>query len=225
MASRTLVAYALIWTLFASVPAARAVLLKEFRRFPAAVRGRFWMGLACGFVLVLLDAVIHVLGRAYSYAPTPIETLGLVVTLGWVILVACTEEMMVRGLLLTRLREVAGNIVAVASTALLFAVMHVGRLDFSMATATQYFADGVFLGAITILTGDIWSATGFHLAKNLWTSLAFGASHQFVPPLLAPRAGGIDTNVADLLAYVTVLPVSLLVFSLPKRRRRTDNSD
>ena len=226
--TRSYAAYALIWCLFLAVTPARVVVVEQFRRLPTALRGVFWLGLACGTLLVLLDALLMVHIDAYAVTGAWRPGSGAVVaTVLWATTVSVTEEMIVRGLLLTRFRQVVRGATAVLLTAAIFAVMHVGRADFNGVAVVQYFLDGLLLGWMVLITGSIWVGTGVHLAKNLCVALLFGASKRLVEPLLlqVPASSAATLVPAmDLLAYVAVLPFCLLLYVRASRPGRTRRS-
>jgi membrane protease YdiL (CAAX protease family) len=207
-------AYALIWALFLAVPASRAVVIAQFRHLRTGLRGVLWAGVLGGSLLVAIDAVL--LWRAGFYrvaSPGPYAASAVAANLAWVTVVATTEEMIVRGLLLTRLRQIMPTLHAVGLTAIVFSVMHVGRSDLSIATLAQYFVDGLLFGWLAVRNGHIWGAVGVHLGKNLLVSLLFGGSRRLLPPLLAPAsavsAASMSIALIDLLAYAIAVPLCI----------------
>lgn len=208
-------AYAGIWALFLTVPAARRVVIEQFRRFDGC-SPPVWLGFLAGCSLVVVNAFLLIGLNVYGYGQPGFTLFGVLVTLGWVINVATTEEMMLRGLLLTRLQEFAGANIAVVATAMIFAVMHVGRTDFSIWSVLQYLADGLLLGWITVRIGSIWSATAFHLGKNLFVALIFGGSRVWFQPLLVTKAMNLrssDMGIIDVVTYLAVFPLAIVIFA------------
>jgi len=208
-------AYALIWAFFLAVPIARGVVSAQFGRMPSAMGRRVWLGMVCGSVLVIVNGLVLVLLGTHARAGTwGAGAAGLLLNLGWAITVATTEEMIVRGLLLTRLRQLWGDLAAIAVTAAVFAGMHVGRADFTVSGVLQYLADGLLLGWLAVRTGDIWAGAGFHFAKNLGVSVLFGGSKHLLSPalVLVPGGHGWRPDLADLVAYAVAIPLCIALF-------------
>jgi membrane protease YdiL (CAAX protease family) len=212
---RVVAAYLLIWLLLASVSRAREVVLAQFGRLLQAMRRLFWLGALAGAFLVAVNGALLLASRSVTFVPSHQLSGGpLLFAVGFAALVATTEEMLVRGLLLTRLREIWTTAGAVLATSLVFSIMHVGRGDFSLLTTAQYFVDGVLLAWMVLVTGDIWMATGFHFAKNLGVYALFGGSRHLLPPLFTPPG---PTPVVDLLTYAATVPVVWLLLSRQAR--------
>jgi len=217
-------AYAGIWALVLTVPAARHVVIQQFRSFDG-YSPHLWLGLLSGCSLVLVNAFLLIVLNVYGFGQPGFTVFAVMVTLGWAITVATTEEMMLRGLLLRRLQDFSGANIAVVATALIFAVMHVGRTDFSIWSVLQYLADGLLLGWITVRSGSIWSATALHSGKNLLVALVFGGSRAWVQPFLVTKPMNLsptDMATIDLATYLAVFPLAIVLFasafrSLPRQ--------
>jgi membrane protease YdiL (CAAX protease family) len=213
---RPLLAYAFIWLLFLAVPAARAVVRAQFRWLSSSgARLTIAKGAACGAALVVLDAALLVWFDVFDAGGWHAGWGALGVAAGYAAAVAATEEMIVRGVLLTRLREVTRDWAAVGATAGVFAVMHVGRADFGVPSMLEYAVDGILLGWLAIATGSIWAGTALHMMKNLGVIVCFGTTKHLVTPALAagPRAADRAMSAAaDLAAYAIAVALALLLF-------------
>ena len=212
-----LLAYGVIWVLFLAVRPARTVVVAQLSLLRRDLGGNGWRGVLCGAVLVVLDAVLMVavgaFARASAGAWRPAAS-ALALGLMYVVILAVTEEMIVRGVLLARLRQLFGDVSAVGVTAIVFAVMHVGRADLSALNLLQYALDGLLLGWLAVWTNAIWAGAGAHLAKNAGVMLLFGSSVHILDPMLVAVAGARPalTALADLLAYVAALACGLVLF-------------
>lgn len=202
---RAIGAYLLIWLLLLSVRPARDLLAAQFRRLPSALRRSFWLGALGGMGLVVVNGGLFLWSRAVSFTPSyEVATAAILAAVAFAAVVATTEEMLLRGLLLTRFREIWTPAAAVLATSFLFAVMHVGRSDFSLGGTAQYFVDGLLLAWMTLVTGDVWMAAGFHFAKNLGVYMLFGGSRHLVAPLLTEPA---PAPLLDVLSYAAIVPL------------------
>jgi membrane protease YdiL (CAAX protease family) len=195
----------------------------QLRRLRAALAGSARKGLASGVGLVVINALLLVWSRNAETGTTVGFTLaGVSAAAGISLLVALTEEIALRGLLLTRLRQVMADGIAVAVTAMIFAAFHVGRADLTALTIVELLCDGLLLGWMTIVTGDIWAAVGFHFGKNLAVALTLGGSHGLLaPPLLrsTPGQGAMSPTIVDALTYV--LAASIVIGWLWIEHRRS----
>jgi membrane protease YdiL (CAAX protease family) len=215
--TRSLLIYTAIWLLFLAVPAAREVVLAQFRQLHSVSWRHIVAGLACGVVLVATDALaLVVIGDRQPASPWRVPIAGFVQLLLWTAVVAVTEEMMIRGLLLTRLRAMTSDTAALMLTAAIFTVMHLGRADFGALSVIQYAIDGLLLGWITIRTGSIWAAAAFHFAKNFLVALLLGGSRVIAEPWLTTTGTPAELWLPDLLAYGIIVPAALLL----SRRRQ-----
>jgi membrane protease YdiL (CAAX protease family) len=207
----TFAAYALVWVILLAAPASREIVRAQLGRLPSGLSSRLPAGAFAGALLVLTNVAGLLLLGAREYAgwrgPEP---RALVLTLVYTLTVASTEELILRGVLLERVRRISTEMVAILVTALVFAVMHAGRRDFTMSAAVEYAVDGLVLGWAATRTGSIWFGVGWHWAKNLGVALAFGSSKNIMPPVLA-LAPVTDKGVgpADLLAYAAALPLTI----------------
>ncbi|MBX0322733.1 CPBP family intramembrane metalloprotease [Halomicroarcula sp. F13] len=92
---------------------------------------------------------------------------------------ASTEEILVRGYLLTNLAEgLAGTlgkwrsvVVATVATGALFGILHFANPSASLLSTANITLYGVLLGACYVLTGRLAIACGFHVAWNYTLSL------------------------------------------------------
>jgi membrane protease YdiL (CAAX protease family) len=217
-------AYALIWAIFLAAPVSRYIVLDQLRRLRGDLRVRLAPGLVLGLALVVLNvaAVVTLGTRAFGGWRAP-QLGGLALTIAYTLVVASSEELILRGVMLTRIRKLTNDMVAIGLTTVIFSIMHLGRQDFSVATSLQYAADGIFLGWAATRTGSIWLGVGWHWGKNLGVALAFGLSRHFMDPLLALAPTSVRAgHWADLIAYAVTLPLAVVaVLALSARRGST----
>ncbi len=80
---------------------------------------------------------------------------------------AISEELMVRGYLLTTLIEGVGKPFAIAITSTVFALLHLFNPDPSFISTGMVALAGLFLATVRLTTGSLWAASIAHLAWNL----------------------------------------------------------
>lgn len=127
------------------------------------------------------------------------------------------EEVAIRGVLLTLLRERIGAVLAIAASAVLFAIMHIpnmlgwGLEPLGMLSALLGLAAvGGALGYLVVRTGSLWMAIGWHAGANgagVGGSALTGVGRRDADPLV------------DLLATLGEAVAILLLAELVHRRR------
>jgi membrane protease YdiL (CAAX protease family) len=76
------------------------------------------------------------------------------------------EELLLRGYVLTVLRQALGWRGAVALTSVVFGLLHISNPGSNPASIAMVILAGLLLGGIVILTGSLYAATAAHLAWN-----------------------------------------------------------
>ena len=223
---RAVLAFGSIWLVLLLIPAAREIVGGQMQALPGALRRQLPIGLLCGGLLVALDVVllrrlgaVEVGGVRWT---APALLLG---TLLFIAFLALTEEMIFRGVLYTRLEQRAGGAAAVLITALLFCVFHFIGRPFVWEKSLEYFLDGLFLAGLVWWTRDLWTAVGWHLAKNVAVAETFGGSYRLSEPLLEVhnvpwgRSGMAAAHLADLTAFAVSVGLCLALLWLTRRGR------
>lgn len=121
-------------------------------------------------------------------------------------LVGWSEEVMFRGLWLRGLHRSAGVWAAILGSSLIFGAMHLfnvfltGDLQGAALQATAAFLSGVFLAAVRLRTGSLWTGIVLHA---LWDAGTFLVA-------AGPTAAAAPTALGDYGGVVFSLPLSLL---------------
>jgi uncharacterized protein len=87
---------------------------------------------------------------------------------------AFAEELLLRGYVLTVLRQALGWRAAVGLTSVVFGLLHISNPGANTGSIAMVILAGVLLGGIMILTGSLYAATAAHLA---WNWLMAGVLH------------------------------------------------
>ncbi len=138
---------------------------------------------------------------------------------------AFVEEVLLRGVVFRISEEKAGTWVALAISALLFALLHLASAN---ATVTSVIVvgleGGVLLSAAYVLTRRLWLAIGIHFAWDFSQDAVFGVGRgvdglvrgQITgPALLSGRSAGIE---GSLLALILCLIVSAYLLARAARK-------
>ncbi len=132
------------------------------------------LGLAVGAgVITTTVAILWILGsyRVIGITSWSILLVPLVATAA----TAFWEEIAIRGIVFRMLEEGLGTWVALALSAALFGLLHVGNENASwLGTVTITATAGIVLAGVYILTRRLWVAIGAHYAVNLTQGPVFG---------------------------------------------------
>lgn len=221
-ALRALVAYGVVWLPLLLVPPARELVTEQMRAFPASLERGLWIGALAGLVLVAADVgLLQLTGRLAVTGLRPFD--GMVLwNLLFVLFLALTEEMLIRGVLLFRLERAGGPALAVLVTAALFALAHFPGRELVWGRLLTYLLDGIFLGVLVLWTRDIWTAVGWHVAKNLAVAETFGGSYHLKEPLVRiDRLAEVSRSASkelwiDLAAFAISVLLCLALLALTR---------
>ncbi|RKN41664.1 CPBP family intramembrane glutamic endopeptidase [Streptomyces hoynatensis] len=190
-------------------------------------------GTGLGFVLASV-ALIAAFG-GYSFGSSghrllPVAASVLVTAAG----AAITEELMLRGIALQALERICGSRGALAVTAALFGLLHLGNPGASLWSSLAIAIEaGVLLGAAFLWRRSIWFAAGLHFAWNATEQLlgipVSGHTGDGLlradldgPALLTGGDFGLEASLVPvLLSLLLALPMLLLAHRrgglLPRR--------
>ena len=133
-----------------------------------------YSGLFLGFIVMsigffILRALneIHVLGSNLI-----ISELLLCMLLYF--LVALSEEILIRGYVLTNLMGSVNKYVALSISSLIFSLMHIGNYGYSWFSAFELFIGGLMLGLPYIYTRNLWFPISLHFSWNFFQGTIYG---------------------------------------------------
>jgi len=107
-----------------------------------------------------------------------------------------TEELLLRGFILTGLRSKLRSISAVVGTGVLFALMHIEPIHMLLVLPP-----GLFLGYLVVRTGSLYPAVVAHAANNLWATVE-SAVWQAARP---------DVSAQEIITGATYSPAMIAV--------------
>lgn len=155
--------------------------------------GEALTGLFLGPALLGLSAVGMLLSGHLEWTDIAWEPTALFISLGWMMLIAFSEELVFRGYILGNLLESFSNKwIALAISSILFAAYH----SFSPGIHTLAFANlflaGMLLGINYIFTKNLWFSFLLHLGWNFFEGpvLGFRVSGIVFPSLLQAEPKG-----------------------------------
>ena len=90
------------------------------------------------------------------------------------IFIALNEEMLVRGYVLDNFMESFNKYIALALSAILFAILHIFNPNTSEIGIANLFLAGILLGASYIYTRNLWFPIALHFSWNFFQGPVFG---------------------------------------------------
>jgi len=133
-----------------------------------------YSGLFLGFIVMsigffILRALneIHILGSNLIISE-------LLLSMLIYFLVALSEEILIRGYVLTNLMGSVNKYVALSISSLIFSLMHIGNYGYSWFSAFELFIGGLMLGLPYIYTRNLWFPISLHFSWNFFQGTIYG---------------------------------------------------
>lgn len=200
--------------------------LSRRNAFPYYIRGYFW-----GAVALSVPVAVCVLAGAGSFTagdPTSPSTI-LLFFLAYLIQGA-SEEILCRGYFMNSIARRYPMWVAVLVSSVVFAWMHMPNNGLSLVALLDLTLFGVFAALVTIRTGSVWFASGFHSAWNFFQGNIFGVKvsgmdmyaslFRFVPDPAKAWLNGGDFGIEGSLLS-PAFTAAMILFLLFRDRRKT----
>lgn len=151
------------------------------------------IGLFTGPALLgLLSLLLMLTGHLQWVDITP-DASTLFISLGMVVLIAFSEELVFRGYVLSNFLESFNNKwIALLLSALCFAIFHLGGPGINALAFANLFLAGILLGINYIYTRNLWFSIGLHLSWNFFQGPVLGShvSGLSMPTLLQTQMKG-----------------------------------
>ncbi|MFD0683130.1 CPBP family intramembrane glutamic endopeptidase [Actinomadura fibrosa] len=188
----------------------------EIARSGAGREALLGAGIGLGFVLVSVALIALFGGYSFGRADGGGVVTVLVTTAAVQMGAAVTEELMLRGLALQALERLLGSRAALAATAALFGLLHLGNPDATLWSSVAIAVEaGVLLGAAFLWRRSIWFVVGLHFAWNtteelLGIPVSGHASDGLLavdvsgPSLLSGGAFGLEASIVPVLVSVLI---------------------
>lgn len=154
------------------------------------------LGAILGLVMALV-AILPLLLLPETRIVVSSAATGLLDDLLMIVLLAAGEELLLRGYLLQRLAELAGDTVAIILMAVAFVLLHLGNPGLTPLAGVNLLLAGLFFGLLWGATRSLWAPIGAHVGWNL-----------LVGPMAGLPVSGIEMDQA-LLQITERAPVAL----------------
>jgi len=162
------------------------VLIGTFRRYvdhksflslgfqPTAVVKDLFIGFIVGFEVMFLGFMSLIFTNQLDFLTFQYSFSNLLLCLGFYILVAFSEELLMRGYVLNNLMLSFDRYVALAISALLFSLMHAFNANITWLGGINLFLAGILLGLPYIFTKNLWFPIALHFSWNFFQGPIFG---------------------------------------------------
>ena len=159
----------LYWKLIEKKPLRKIGITKEL--------GSYFIGVIMSIVLLFLScaAIIAVGGFEYRGICKNVDILAVILLTGGFVVQGATEEILCRGLVLHALKEKVPVGVAIAVSAILFALPHLsslfaGEIAYGAIGILNLLLISVIFSILTLFFGNIWAACGLH---SFWNAILY----------------------------------------------------
>lgn len=188
---------------------------RDYSRYGLALSDsslKAWVkGLGLGVVSLLLSALLMVVagGVRIGYQTGPLTLAFGLLWFASQFFVAVFEEFLFRGYLFTTVADGLGKWWAVAVTAVVFSLAHMGNPGENPVGLFNVVVVGFVFGFCVLRTGSLWVAVGLHQGWNWAQSFLVGSSnsghppvgsllvaHPQGPPLISGGTVGVEGSVA-----------------------------
>lgn len=131
-------------------------------------------GVLTGFLIMFTGFVLLWVSGEISYLGSSLVVHDFALNLLFFIAVAFTEELLMRGYILTNLMASMNKYLALAVSSLLFSLMHIGNANYGWFPALELFTAGFMLGLSYIYTRNLWFPIALHFSWNFFQGTVFG---------------------------------------------------
>ncbi|HVV02697.1 MAG TPA: CPBP family intramembrane glutamic endopeptidase [Puia sp.] len=186
------------------------------------------IGFFIGPALVGLLALLLMATGRLQWVDITFDPSTLFISLGMVVLIAFSEELVFRGYVLSNLLEAFSNKwVALLLSALCFAIFHFSGPGITPLAFANLFLAGILLGVNYIFTRNLWFSFFLHLSWNFFLGPILGShiSGLSMPTLLVTEIKGDwlvtggDFGIEGSVINTALSLIAILVLSLAFERK------
>lgn len=133
-----------------------------------------WTGFFTAVLLLGLGTLLLAIPGYLSFGDPTFEGKPFLINLALMVVIAFSEELVVRGYVLNNLLQSVNKWVALGISAVFFALMHLGNPDMSIISFAIILVAGFFIGINYIYTRNLWFGIFFHFAWNFIEGPVYG---------------------------------------------------
>lgn len=211
-----------------------------FRRFidrqPIASLGFAWQGNSkhafAGFFAAIAmvgvaTLVLMVMGHLH-FTQWNLSPVGFISSIIAMVLVAVSEELVLRGYFLHNLMQSTNQWLALVVSAVLFAALHIGNPEASILSTAEIFVAGLMLGINYIYTRNLWFGIFLHFAWNFFQGpiVGYEVSGLELPSVMQQDLAGpawltggnfgLEGSVLSILLNSLLIAILIVVYNKRK---------
>jgi membrane protease YdiL (CAAX protease family) len=133
-----------------------------------------WTGFFTAVLLLGVGTILLAIPGYLSFGDPTFEGKSFLINLALMLMIAFSEELVVRGYVLNNLLQSVNTWVALGISAVFFALMHLGNPDMSIISFAIILVAGFFIGINYIYTRNLWFGIFFHFAWNFIEGPVYG---------------------------------------------------
>lgn len=131
-------------------------------------------GLFLGLLVLGIGTFILVLNRNLLWEDINFDARQLFIDFGLLLIIAFAEEIVFRGYILGNLLKLTNRWVALALSAVVFALFHINNPGMNMLPVINIFLAGLMLGINYIYTKNLWFSIVLHMTWNFYMGCILG---------------------------------------------------
>lgn len=152
-------------------------------------------GLLIGFVIMAAGFLTLMVFDQIQFKLFEFEPVDLILSIGIFIIVALTEELLVRGYVLGNLLNSLNKYVALIVSSAIFSLLHVGNPNINWFAFVDLFLAGVLLGLSYIYTKNLWFPIALHFSWNFFQGTIFGFNVSGIDSYSFINFGRLQNNI------------------------------
>ena len=189
------------------------------------------VGLVVGFLIMSIGFVCLLLSGQIEFLNIRFNLLDFTLSVGLFAFVAISEEIFLRGYILSNLMKSFNKYIALMISALIFSLMHAANPSFNLISMLGLFMAGLLFGLPYIYTKSLWFLIALHFSWNFFQGTIFGfnVSGKDTYSIITTKEsfaniwnGGGFGFEASILSILFQLLGLLIVFLIFKNRRPSE---
>ncbi len=132
------------------------------------------IGILFGFFIMLLGFTSLILTKQIIFLAFQFRLGEFILSVGLFIFIAISEELILRGYILSNLMTSFNKYIALIISSVIFSLMHGANPDFNLLSMIGLFVAGLFFGLAYIYTKSLWFPIALHFSWNFFQGTIFG---------------------------------------------------
>lgn len=133
-----------------------------------------WLGLTIGFTIMSLGFLVLIFTKQIKIVDFNWNLNEFLLAISTYILVAFTEELLIRGYVLGNLLKCMNKYLALLISSIIFSLMHAGNPNIDILSYSNLFLAGILLGVSYLFTKNLWFPIALHFSWNFFQGTIFG---------------------------------------------------